>query len=192
MTALRRSVDVDERSEVGRAVKAVVEPFEPRTVEPIEEVPPPPLLTDDERLARLEATSPQLANQVDRFEWARVPDEWPLFRVFDETDANVVPPGTKGIPLRADLRLVLASGFQGEGKAQLQTRIGGEADSQIGMVEVTISERGAVERARLISVPNSIHGSMLLSVIKAWQFTPATKDGQPVRYRQVIPIIAAR
>ena len=80
----------------------------------------------------------------------------------------------------------------GARRAQLEARVGSEAGHQVAMIEVTISERGEVEKARLISAPNSIHGAMLLSVIKAWQFTPATKDGQAVRYRQVMPLIAAR
>lgn len=69
--------------------------------------------------SHLEAISPKLTTEVDRFDWARVPAESPLFRVFDETDADVVPPGTKDIPLRGDLRLAWSSGFQDEGRAQL-------------------------------------------------------------------------
>ena len=78
-----------------------------------ERVPPPhPRLTKAERMVRLEAISPKLTTQVDRFDWARVPVESPLFRVFDETDAEVVPPGTNDIPLRGDLRLAWSSGFR--------------------------------------------------------------------------------
>ncbi len=148
-------------------------------------------LTHAERMARLEASSPKLTNRVDRLDWARVPVEPPLFRVFEETDADVVPPGTKDIPLRDDLRLVWSSGLR---ESEAQPGAWGKPDvgDRVGMVEVTISERGEVEKARLLSVPNSIHGAMLLSVIKTWQFTPATKDGQAVRYRQVMPLIAAR
>ena len=159
--------------------------------EAIVEPPLPSALTDVDRFVRLEAMAPQLARQVDGFEWARLPDEWPLFRVFDETDPGVVPPGTKEIPLRDDLRVVWASGFQGDNLSQLEARSDAES-GQVGLVQVTISERGEVERARLLSAPDSIHGSMLLSVVKAWKFSPATKDRVPVRYRQVIPILAAR
>ena len=153
---------------------------------------PRPRLTEAGRMVRLKAISPKLTTEVDRFDWARVPAESPLFRVFDETDADVIPPGTKDIPLRGDLRLAWSSGFQDEGRAQLEARVGSETGNRAAMVEVTISERGEVERARLISAPSSVHGAMLLSVIKAWQFTPATKDGQAVRYRQVMPLIAVR
>ena len=135
----------------------------------------------------LEAMAPRLRHHVDGFDWARVPEEWPLFRVFDETDSDVVPPGTHAIPLRDDLRVVWSTGLGGNGQSRPAS---GSRD--VGLVEVTISERGEVERARLVSAPSSIHGSMLLSVVKAWKFSPAMKDGHPVRYRQVIPIIAAR
>ena len=219
VSMLRRSSDTDERENTsGRTRSADVETGEGRrgnaraaAVETTEDsiatisaegetedatterVPPPhPRLTKAERMVRLEAISPKLTTQVDGFDWARVPVESPLFRVFDDTDVEVVPPGTNDIPLRGGLRLAWSSGFQDEGRAQLEARVESEAGNQVAMVEVTISERGEVEKARLISAPNSIHGAMLLSVIKAWQFTPATKDGQAVRYRQVMPLIAAR
>ena len=150
------------------------------------------LMSRARRTEALEAIAPRLTKKVDRFDWASVPAEAPLFRVFDETDTDVIPPGTKNVPLRDDLRLVWNSGFQGKSRAQLEARVGSEVGRRVAMVEVTISERGDVERARLISAPSSIHGAMLLSVIKAWQFTPATKDGLAVRYRQVMPLIAAR
>ena len=172
----------------GTAIQAEVETEDPTTDGLLE---PHLALTHAERMARLEASSPKLTNRVDRLDWARVPVEPPLFRVFEETDADVVPPGTKDIPLRDDLRLVWSSGLR-DGEAQLGAWGEPDVGDRVGMVEVTISERGEVEKARLLSVPNSIYGAMLLSVIKAWQFTPATKDGQAVRYRQVMPLIAAR
>ena len=200
---LRRSRDEDESEKTtGNALTADEAPGEDtngRTAstgaetEDVATVPAPrPELTGADRMVYLETISPSLTDRVDGFDWAQIPAEAPLFRVFDETDTDVVPPGTVDIPLRDDLRLVWSSGYQGEGRAQLEARVGPEAAGQVGMVEVTISERGEVEKARLISAPTSIHGSMLLSVIKAWRFTPATKGGQAVRYRQVMPLIAAR
>ena len=68
-----------------------------------------------------------------------------------------------------------------------------DTDSEhVGVVEVVISETGEVELAKLISAPANVHESMLLSAIKAWRFVPAEKDGQAVRYRQVMPITVAR
>ncbi len=63
---------------------------------------------------------------------------------------------------------------------------------RVGLVEVVTSETGEVEQAKLLAAPQNVHESMLLSAIKAWRFEPAAMDGQPVRYRQVIPITVAR
>ena len=65
-------------------------------------------------------------------------------------------------------------------------------DETVGQVEVLISETGEVEQVKLLAAPQNVHESMLLSVIKAWHFEPALKDGQSVRNRQIIPISVAR
>jgi hypothetical protein len=56
--------------------------------------------------------------------------------------------------------------------------------------QVVIDENGLVESAVLARYPvdmrQAVSGTMLLSAAKAWRFQPATKDGQPVKYRRVI------
>jgi TonB family protein len=59
---------------------------------------------------------------------------------------------------------------------------------QIGVLELTITEQGTVERVRLISPANRFEDRMLVSAAKTWQFRPATKDGRPVRFRTRIRI----
>ena len=81
---------------------------------------------------------------------------------------------------------------RGELGADLQAEFEAGTREQIGMVEVVVSEYGKVERARLISNPSNVLDSMLLSAVKAWQFTPATRYEQAVRYRQVMPILVVR
>jgi len=54
---------------------------------------------------------------------------------------------------------------------------------QIGTVEVIVNEEGDVEQVKLISPANRYQERMLVSAAKMWKFRPATKDGQPVRYR---------
>jgi hypothetical protein len=55
---------------------------------------------------------------------------------------------------------------------------------------IVINEHGLVESAVLARPPadmrQAVSGTLLLSVAKAWRFQPATRDGQPVKYRRVI------
>jgi type II secretory pathway pseudopilin PulG len=50
-------------------------------------------------------------------------------------------------------------------------------------MEVIVSETGAVERVRLVTPPQRMPDVLVLSRAKMWKFTPAMKDGKPVRYR---------
>ena len=184
---LRRSTSDDDESEDAEA-SGDAESGEVATVV----LPAPRRLTPAQRMARLERKAPALTNDLGRLAWAAVPVEPPLFRVYDESDTEVVPPGTKDIRLRDDLLSGWASGFEGKSGANLKAVFEANTSDQIGMVEVVVSEQGKVEKARLISNPGNVHDSMLLSAVKAWQFTPATRYEQAVRYRQVMPIVVAR
>ena len=53
-------------------------------------------------------------------------------------------------------------------------------------VEILIDERGDVQRVKMIGAPQRMPDVMLLSRAKEWVFTPATKDGVPVRYRLLL------
>jgi hypothetical protein len=55
-------------------------------------------------------------------------------------------------------------------------------------VEVVVSETGEVESVKLVSERAGVGPAMMLSVIKAWRFAPATRAGRPVRYRLVVPL----
>ena len=134
---------------------------------------------------------PELHAGIGPMPWAEVPREAPLFMVFDESHADVTPPGAGDIRLRSEF--LPASMFQSD--AHQESEAEGETHSdfeQVGLVEVIVSEMGEVEHAKLLSAPQNVLESMLLSAIKAWQFTPAVKDGMAVRYRQVMPITVAR
>jgi len=50
-------------------------------------------------------------------------------------------------------------------------------------MEVIVSDTGAVEHVRLVGVPQRMPDILVLSRAKMWKFTPALKDGRPVRYR---------
>jgi Gram-negative bacterial TonB protein C-terminal len=53
-------------------------------------------------------------------------------------------------------------------------------------MELIVSETGTVERVRLVTPPQRMPDIQVLSVAKVWKFTPAMKDGKPVRYRLLV------
>jgi hypothetical protein len=57
------------------------------------------------------------------------------------------------------------------------------AGNALNVMEITVGNSGSVEHVRLVSPPRRLTDMMLLSGAKLWKFTPASKDGQPVRYR---------
>jgi hypothetical protein len=61
---------------------------------------------------------------------------------------------------------------------------------QIGRLEVVVAEDGHVEQVRLLSttINRRYYDSMILAAVKAWLFRPASRGGQPVRYRLEIPL----
>jgi periplasmic protein TonB len=82
--------------------------------------------------------------------------------VYSQTDQSVEPPRLLSRPLQRRLP---------------------SGGSDVATVEVVTSPEGGVERVRLTSKPRRLVDVMELSAAKAWQFDPAVKDGQPVRYR---------
>jgi len=89
--------------------------------------------------------------------------------LFSRADAEVVPP-----------RLVRPHLPDGP-------RPGVRAED-LPQVEVVVSETGEVESVKLVSARAGVGPAMMLSVIKAWRFAPATRAGRPVRYRLVVPL----
>jgi len=58
--------------------------------------------------------------------------------------------------------------------------------TRINAMEVIVSQTGDVERARLVTPPQRMPDMFALSRAKVWKFTPAMKDGRPVRYRLLL------
>ena len=57
-----------------------------------------------------------------------------------------------------------------------------EREEGLTVVDLIISEDGRVESLKLVRPARGVRETMILSAVKAWQFEPALKGGQPVRY----------
>jgi TonB family protein len=58
-----------------------------------------------------------------------------------------------------------------------------------GEVELLIDEEGTVETARIVESVHSAYDAALLEAARKWRYRPATRNGQPVRYRLVTPVV---
>ena len=56
----------------------------------------------------------------------------------------------------------------------------------VNRMELVIAPDGSVERVRLINGPTRMPDMMLLSGAKLWKFSPATRNGEAVRYRTTV------
>jgi hypothetical protein len=54
---------------------------------------------------------------------------------------------------------------------------------ELNTMELIISQQGRVEQVRMMTPARTMTDMLLLSGAKTWKFTPALKEGQPVRYR---------
>ena len=89
-------------------------------------------------------------------------------RIYDATDANVVPPMiVRQVVPAYTLRVV---------------------PTTQGMVEVIVNEVGAVEMAMILKPLSRLYDQAVLEAAKNWIYRPATLNGVPVRYRKNIRI----
>jgi hypothetical protein len=66
--------------------------------------------------------------------------------------------------------------------------IGGVSMARPGALELLVGDDGQVLSAKLIPASNRHQDRMMVSAAKAWRFTPATRNGEPVSYRLHMPI----
>jgi len=87
---------------------------------------------------------------------------------FSDSDAGVVPP----VP---------------DSSQQLWLMPASPRRSDQIRIEVVVDERGSVRSVRAVertdSLADAVALTMSLSAVKSWHFTPALKDGRPVKYR---------
>jgi TonB family protein len=57
-----------------------------------------------------------------------------------------------------------------------------------GVVQVVVDERGNVESAKMAQSLADFYDAGLLEAAKSWRFTPAQRNGQPVKYRKLVEI----
>jgi hypothetical protein len=70
----------------------------------------------------------------------------------------------------------------------------GRRNAAVPAVQIIVDADGTVEMASATFMPTTIGDNLLmtnaLSVAKTWRFTPAEKDGRPVKYRLFVPLSA--
>ena len=69
---------------------------------------------------------------------------------------------------------------------QLPTPTIGGWTTRTNVIEVIVSEAGDVQHARFVATPQRMPDTFVLSRAKVWKFSPAMKDGRPVRYRLLL------
>jgi hypothetical protein len=84
---------------------------------------------------------------------------------------------------------VVAPKIPGELLASLRTA---GVPGMTNTLEMLVSERGTVERVRLLSTSKQLPDMMVLGTAKMWQLDPATREGRPVAYRLVLSWAATR
>jgi TonB family protein len=60
-----------------------------------------------------------------------------------------------------------------------------------GVLEVTIDEKGRVDEATMREPVNPFFDSVVIAAARSWQYKPATKGGQPVKYMKRIGVSVA-
>jgi TonB family protein len=58
-----------------------------------------------------------------------------------------------------------------------------------GWVEIIVDEQGAVEQASIVDSVHAAYDAALLEAVRKWRYRPATRNGQPVRYRLQTPVV---
>lgn len=151
--------------------RAMAEPVEPTgqsaAAWPAEPVVPVAPVTPAEPPAVQRPRSP--AADVER-----TPALIPPPLVYSAADRDVTPPET----LRQDLpewRLMSATPLRFPGRYE-------------GLVDLVIDETGSVESATLVKSIFPTYNALALGGTKHWKYTPATKNGMPVKYRKSVQV----
>ncbi len=58
-----------------------------------------------------------------------------------------------------------------------------------GILRIVIGLDGKIESSALVVSANPTYDPLLLAAVKDWQYKPALREGQPVKYQKMIPIV---
>ena len=125
-------------------------------------------------------------------------------RSADEVDSDVtLPARSLDIPLAQVAREPVDTSVFGEDDSDVTRPIpiyprqlgrlpAGTQPSDVGVIEVVVNEFGKVESTSVVNPPRSLDEALVmtmsLSAVKSWQFHPALREGQRVKYRARIGV----
>ena len=89
--------------------------------------------------------------------------------VYGATDGDVTPPR----PLSRQFPEGVPSGIPA---------------ARIGTLDLIVGKKGDVEFVKLHTPMNRYHERMIVSAVKAWRYSPALREGKPVRFRLTISV----
>ena len=118
---------------------------------------------------------PRMVGSKDHSEYETVSDV-----IRDENDYALTAATARAAKVAPDL-LIDADHLDG-GPADAVTAAGS------GALMLVVDGQGVVESVRLQSPSNRYHDRFWVSAAKTWRFTPAMKDGQPVKFLKRIVI----
>jgi TonB family protein len=61
--------------------------------------------------------------------------------------------------------------------------------TQAGLLEIVVDEKGSVLAASMAKAIYPAYDALLVAAAREWKFTPALREGRPVRYRQLLEIV---
>ncbi|HXE79836.1 MAG TPA: TonB family protein [Vicinamibacterales bacterium] len=123
---------------------------------------------DEAERARAEAEAAAAAAAAAEAEAKEGEEELAVARVFDHTSPGVTAP-------------VIIKQQVPEWRPFMGTPPGIH-----GLMSITIDERGRVERAEILRSLHPAYDRRLLQAAADWSYEPATRNGQPVKFRKVL------
>jgi hypothetical protein len=96
---------------------------------------------------------------------------YPPRDVYDERDADVVP------PVAIDQRMPAWNAPRAFQRGTFR-----------GLLEIVIDENGAVTAGAMRQPAHPLYDDVLLSATRRWAYYPAMREGRPVQYRKLIVV----